>query len=170
MNYVSRFIYEGYLSKTEIRIISEMLFLQQSLFKVLCTFGAVIFATLLIKWVSPLIKVYLINDTSLHSLPESGGAIIVLIMFAALLALVLFLIVSICKMWILLDKSLGKAVFGGSMLIIIWSLSGGVMYSLNLFDLFYLHGFDSLGIYTLLIILIISSTFMYRIIQYLLSR
>lgn len=137
-----------------------------SVFRALYSFIVILSVALIVKSISPSIRSYLVSNTSLSSLSSENMWNIILL--AGMFAFILILIVSLCKVWRILDKPLSKAAFGGSMLMITWSLAGGVMYCLKLFDVFKLYGFESFGVYTLLIILIVSSVFIFQIIKRLL--
>lgn len=132
-------------------------------FRVLVTFIAVLVLTLLIKYIAPSIIFYLTSNTSIFSIQLMHLQTI--IQLIGIFAVTLFLIVIVCWIWEFAEKPLGKAAFAGSTLIISWCLASIIMHLIVLSSLFNIRGFDTLGIYTLSIILLITSVFIFQVIK-----
>lgn len=129
--------------------------------KTLLTFTFAVIVILGTGYLSPLIKFYLTSDTSFFSI--SADIFWIIMLLAGGFAGSLCLIVLTGTIWEFKGNLLGKAAFAGSMLLIAWALSAALAYGFNASAFMTLRGFNSMGIYSLFIIVIIGLVFLFQV-------
>jgi hypothetical protein len=139
-----------------------------SIIKVIVTFTSVILVAKVTQLTFPPLVTYLATSTS--PLTISHQNLINFGFFSLMFMVVLGLIVGLCRIWNVSDAPLQRAAFAGTVLMLVWSLTGVAMYALTRFDLLYLYGFRSVGAYTLLMGLIVASVFVVQVFDRLLLR
>lgn len=131
--------------------------------RVLLTFLTTLVFTEAVTLAAPEFHLYLTKVTSLSSISLSIAIAMVWMGVFALLTLCCVLF--ICWLWKPGGRFIDPASFGGTMILVALSLSGGVMYVVAKTRILNIIGFDSLGLLTLLILILIGSVFLYQMAQ-----
>lgn len=139
-----------------------------SIFRIVSTLVIITFLAVAARGIAPSVVSFLQSDTSISNISTENVGRIVL--FTAIFIMALISIISASKIWDLVMKPLANAALGATILILAWAVSGLVMRLMVWFDIFKLQSFNSLGVYTLLFILIIGSISVYQILKRLASN
>jgi hypothetical protein len=129
--------------------------------RVLLTFAILVLFTLLISTSAESLSGYLSNNTSLFTI--SLGDFFILLLAGLIFSIAMSFIVLECWLWELVDTPLNRTAFGGAMFLLGCALAGLIVYVLAKTDTLQLNGFKTLGLYTLFMMVAITSIFIYQI-------
>jgi len=129
--------------------------------RVVISFVTALLFAQLVGIVAPDIDLYLASPTSPFSL--SGEVLGAMVLISVLAVVSVGAVLLSTWMWKPNKKGIEQAAFGGSMILVALSLSSGIIYLLAKTHLFDIVGFDSIGIFTLILLLMLGSVFVYHI-------
>lgn len=135
-----------------------------SIFRVLLTFFLVVAFTYATILTSPHIILYLTSTTSFASLSTYPQVALALKWMIGFFLLSLFAIIIICLLWEV-DEFMLKTVFSGSIILVACSLAGAIMYLTARIQYMNVIGFDSLGVFSLVILIVVASVFVFQLIR-----
>jgi hypothetical protein len=134
--------------------------------RVVLSFTSALLFTKVVSAVAPDVVVYLASSTS----PLSISGKVLAAMFRTFLLAVVTVATVLLSTWLwntrffeTSKKGIDQAAFGGSMILVALFLSSGIIYILAKSDILDIVGFDSIGILTLLLLLMLGSVFVYHI-------
>lgn len=131
------------------------------IFRVVLTYIVIIAFALMTTASSERITSYLNNDTSIFvvSMGDLGTFLLATFLFSIAMGFV----VLECVIWKLGESPLFRSAFGGAMLLVGYALSGYVLYLFGKIDTLHIRGFQTMGLYSLLMLFAVGSVFIYQI-------
>jgi hypothetical protein len=120
--------------------------------KVLSTFAIILVIWVISVFASAEFKIYLINEAGTFI---NVNQVYVIIPLSIAFIFVNLLIIFIHIIWGKGTKLLGKTVWAGIMISFSWTISGCIIYVLNYFNKFKIVGFNTIGIYSLFVMIIV---------------
>jgi hypothetical protein len=129
--------------------------------RVIGTFVVVLIYMWFLKAIAPDIVLYLVRTTSLFSLSSEILLAMIRLMFLAIFSIGSVLLLT--HLWKAGRSALEQAAFGGSTIMVGLALSAALMYLIARTHLIEIVGFESIGILSLLLVLLLGSVFAYHV-------
>lgn len=125
----------------------------------LATFAIIVIFSMGVEFIAPHLYFYLLSSN-----------IISLLWISGFFFLIYILILSINFFWDFSDKTFEQSTAFSSVIILSLSLSGAIMYGLASVENFQIVGFNSIGIFSALILIFVIVVIVYRVIEEILSK